>query len=217
VIDPRSIHYSRYRFKDPGSGVESKAFNQGMLRPDELSALAYVEGETAPVEDEMDFDELEQRPHSDRLVIDVGCGRGMLAAALIRRGFRVHAIDFSHDAIQLTVETVTRRADPDRLKTQCIDFADIAHVAFAKRPHAVIFSETLEHIPEEDFAQGWPTVLTFGCLLVIVNFRDLHPIEIDTTGWNHIRRVDDKLYDWIASHGTTLVRDGSHLVVKLET
>jgi len=54
----------------------------------------------------------------------------------------------------------------------------------------------------------------WGALLIVSNVLDFHPIKIDNTGWNHIRLIDDDLYDSIEAMGTLVYRNKSNLIVQ---
>ena len=83
-------------------------------------------------------------------------------------------------------------------------------------PITIVFNESLEHIPEDEGNEILRIISTWSnTRLIIVNVLGMHPIAVDDSGWNHIRRVDDALYDRISAFGTVAFRRGSHLVVDI--
>ncbi|WP_428851373.1 bifunctional 2-polyprenyl-6-hydroxyphenol methylase/3-demethylubiquinol 3-O-methyltransferase UbiG [Imbroritus primus] len=82
---------------------------------------------------------------SDKTVLDVGCGGGILSESMARRGARVKGIDLSRKALQV--------ADLHSLESGItIDYEEIAVEALAVREPAafdvVTCMEMLEHVPE---------------------------------------------------------------------
>lgn len=143
-------------------------------------------------------------------VLDVGAGRGELSAMFALCGIPVTGLDPSPAAASLYARTlrVWAKAEP----------RVIADAAELKDPaDTVIFCESLEHIPEDVFNAMWPRIVEwlnqYQGRLIVANWEENHPIEPDGTGWDHVRRVDDALYDWLAEGRTTVFRRGSHLVV----
>ncbi|TMS59899.1 bifunctional 2-polyprenyl-6-hydroxyphenol methylase/3-demethylubiquinol 3-O-methyltransferase UbiG [Imbroritus primus] len=82
---------------------------------------------------------------SDKTVLDVGCGGGILSESMARRGARVKGIDLSRKALQV--------ADLHSLESGItVDYEEIAVEALAAREPAafdvVTCMEMLEHVPE---------------------------------------------------------------------
>ena len=82
---------------------------------------------------------------SDKTVLDVGCGGGILSESMARRGARVKGIDLSRKALQV--------ADLHSLESGItIDYEEIAVETLAAREPAafdvVTCMEMLEHVPE---------------------------------------------------------------------
>jgi 2-polyprenyl-6-hydroxyphenyl methylase/3-demethylubiquinone-9 3-methyltransferase len=82
---------------------------------------------------------------SDKTVLDVGCGGGILSESMARRGARVKGIDLSRKALQV--------ADLHSLESGItVDYEEIAVEALAARDPAafdvVTCMEMLEHVPE---------------------------------------------------------------------
>lgn len=151
--------------------------------------------------------------HADKMiketpneVLSIGCGRGFLEQTLTGMGIKVTATDIA-----------------DNRSDSCKGF-DFVLGGMDKIPQkeydCVIFCESIEHIPEEEFAAAWPLIMetlrrTRG-RLIVVNWEDYHPILPDGSGWDHVRFVGDSFYDWLASFGKPVVRKGSHLVIKFQ-
>ena len=225
----RSAHYDRdYFTTTPWETTEF--FNKGWLRHDETSVLWYALGQdtlspftAAPFEQQMErlAPYVQENPG---LVLDVGCGRGMVAAALHNLGFDVWATDFSKAAVELTKETILERAkhlDAGQPQITQLSLKDIPKFEESHdntrdvHPNTVIFCESIEHIPEEEFEEAFPTICSWHPRLIIAGKLHWHPMQKDNSGWNHIREINDRVYDEIASHGEVKFRKQSHLVVQL--
>ncbi|MBV8811676.1 MAG: methyltransferase domain-containing protein [Acidobacteriaceae bacterium] len=66
---------------------------------------------------------------SDAKVLDAGCGAGILAVELARRGYQVHAIDPAHAMLDLTRQRADKAGVRDRVTTRsgdicALDFPD---------------------------------------------------------------------------------------------
>jgi len=80
-------------------------------------------------------------------ILDVGCGGGILAEALARRGASVTGIDLAGDSIRIAKEHASREGlDIDYRVTPAETLADEAPGAF----DIVTCLELLEHVPEPD-------------------------------------------------------------------
>lgn len=78
----------------------------------------------------------------------------------------------------------------------------------------IIFCETIEHIPEDEFWNFWGKVCSdFEGLFIITNIVDYHPIPI--TFPEHIFEINDKIYDKLSIDSKRCIfRKGSHLVLE---
>jgi ubiquinone/menaquinone biosynthesis C-methylase UbiE len=56
------------------------------------------------------------KPPPGATILDVGCGPCAHSARLARRGFRVHAVDFSESALRMAEEYVRERSLQDKIK-----------------------------------------------------------------------------------------------------
>ena len=125
-------------------------------------------------------------------VLSVGCGLGFLEHLLAERGLSVIAVDVADN----------RQYRDFWLLKGGMDAIPKEHFGTA------FFCESLEHIPEEEFERNWP----IDCgRLIISNWAKFHPIY--ATGWDHIRQVDNRLFDRLAENGTVVYRNGSQIVI----
>ncbi|MBE9639556.1 class I SAM-dependent methyltransferase [Salipiger mangrovisoli] len=116
-----------------------------------------------------------------RRVLDVGCGRGDLAAALVRRGYAVTGIDPQAEALEIA-----------RGRAPGAEFLQAGAEAIPARPGsfgAAIFLNSLHHLPDGLMAAGldeaWRLLRTCGVLLVI------EPMA-QGSFFEAMRRVDDE-------------------------
>jgi cyclopropane fatty-acyl-phospholipid synthase-like methyltransferase len=133
-------------------------------------------------------------------VLSIGCGRGFVEHTLANCGADVTAIECADN----------RKFDNFRLILGGMD--TIPDEDF----DTVMFIESIEHIEEEEFERNWPRLVAMlirtGGRLVIVNWETLHPIPLN--GWDHVRVIDDALYDRLSLPAARVVhRSGSHLVL----
>lgn len=161
---------------------------------------------------------------SPKLVLDIGCGRGEIAATLAHMGVRAVAVDPSAAAEALVAETAQKFYG---LPPDAVPFVKSTGLkalrAHGKASDTVIFCESIEHIPLgelyatiewiSDHAPDVPG----GIRVVITNWPSYHPIRSVLGDWNHVHDVDDDLYDRICSYANrTVVRRGSHLVLHFD-
>ena len=105
----------------------------------------------------------EQHPHPPRQAIDLGCGDGTETAFLLKRGWRVLAIDSEPAAIPLLLEKVSEQA---HLQTQIAKFevvnllpADLIYagysLAFCAPKHFDAFwKKIVEHVKPNSYFAG---------------------------------------------------------------
>lgn len=93
--------------------------------------------------------------HEPREAIDLGCGDGADTVELLRRGWRVLAVDQHAAAIDLLRRSV-QPTDRDRLITRVADFTDLT------RPGAdlIYCGWSLPHCPAAQFMTVWKSILT---------------------------------------------------------
>lgn len=226
----RASHYTLATWRT-STGEDPKLWRAGLIRPDMISALLYArghfvtyQGEPQPPDVALGIVRSTTAKRDTDRVLDIGCGRGEMEAMMASLGMSFTAVDFSEDAIEITRETIAARAtdDQDLLADWVVDWdivkhaaADIGKLHPAVRFNTVLMSEVLEHIPADEFELAFAAIRKWEPLLIITNWLEYHPIERDKTDWNHVRRVDDEVFDMIASCGQTRLRHGSHLVVQL--
>lgn len=158
-----------------------------------------------------------------RLVVNIGCGLGMVDAALAYGGVHCVGVDPSPGASEGYAAT-----SRDWIGAEPFAFISARAaegLAEAARrygpPDTVIMCESIEHIPSAQFDEYWrllvPMLRATGGIFVITNglSEEHFPTIVDGTGWCHIRAVDDALYDRLAADaGSTVVRRRSHLVLQ---
>lgn len=222
--------------------AESRWAGRGMLRPDQCAAVGYLYGifdlariheiagcprgshKVCDPPDEVKVareqvldlqlaamcDASRRRPYDafDGPIFSGGCGLGKMEFALAQCSEVVTGCDPSPHALR-TWPT----SGPESLLLVPDTLAEAAAVALPA-PDVFMLVEAIEHIPGAEFWAVFDRFLERGLRrLIVTNWRDKHPIVPDGSGWDHITRVDDALYDEIAARGTVRVRNGSHLVV----
>jgi hypothetical protein len=163
------------------------------------------------------------KTRTPELVVNVGCGLGMIDATLTYAGVRCIGIDpspGSKEGYDQTFKLWLNNSDYIFINQKADEGIDQVIQKYGS-PDTVILCEAIEHIPEPEYNKFWlkivPILRENGGLLIITNgFSDDHfPIIVDGTGWCHIREINDDLYDHLASYAKeTLFRHKSHLVLK---
>ncbi len=222
----RATFYNRERFVESVDiSEDTEIFSQGIFASHFPAIIGYILGldyrlpfSKIPYQSQLlNFTALPKLRIPKR-VLDVGCGRGQLEAALMYLNIPFLAIDFSEDAVQLTKEICEKwsgmkRVDLDRFMIKQLQLESLGSLNMSC--DTIVFSESIEHIPAEEFDEALGYFRSWHSRLIIANGLEFHPIIADKTGWNHIRSIDDEVYDRIASYGTIIYRNKSHLVVQL--
>jgi hypothetical protein len=160
---------------------------------------------------------------SPGLAVNVGCGLGMIDAALVHAGVPCVGIDPSAGAKEGYAATFAAwlGSTEYRFVNEKADRGIDRVVDLYGAPDTVIMCESIEHIPKSEFDAFWSTVVPLlraskGRFIVTNGLSDLHfPIVVDGTGWCHIRAIDDRLYDELAAAAReTVVRHKGHLVLQ---
>lgn len=130
-----------------------------------------------------------------KTVLSIGCGEGKLEAEIEKRGSAVIAIEPGGGNCHVD-------------KVQEV-FDVVKHTELIKQADALVLTEVIEHLPLRSIEA---LLMLFQGKIVITNIQSYHPIRPNNI--DHITLIDDYLYDWIASLGEVLYRNGSHLVVE---
>lgn len=156
-----------------------------------------------------------------RLVFDIGCGRGEVAATFAYLGIEVVAIDPSASVGHLVSLTPSKLygMKSDAVKfTRATAFESLSSSPVV--PDTIVFCESIEHIPvkEVDKTIEWVALhadaRAAGIRVIITNWPYFHPIRAVPGDWDHVHDVDNEFYDHLASAAkSTIVRHGSHLVL----
>lgn len=158
-----------------------------LLRPDELAAICYAFGQgfTAKNKD---------TPRDPGVIYSIGCGEGILEKKLEDMGCEVIGVDPAPGAKKLYQGK------------KIID-------EYPGGGGTVIFCESVEHLFPKQFDEIWDKIDP-GVRVIFVNWMDFHPIEPDTTGYDHVRLINDEFYDRICYATRVIFRRGSHLVLE---
>lgn len=137
-----------------------------------------------------------------RRILSVGCGLGYLEHLLENIGLLVTGLDIA-----------------DNREYHGFDFelGGLDDISPDANFDTIVFCEALEHIAEDEFERNWPKLVNIlrrsHGRLIISNWEKFHPIY--ATGWDHIRQVDDALFDRLASEALgTVFRRGAQLVLQ---
>lgn len=179
--------------------LERDFYKKGLLRPDQTMAIAYAYGLS---------NNRKALWRSPRCILSIGCGRGELEAWFFEENFRGDA-----EWVEVTGTDIADNRHTKNFKFHSGDLSTVDFTGF----DTVIMCESLEHIPKEEFDEAWPRIVralkeTNG-RFIVTNWRENHPILPDGGGWDHVREVNDELYDQLSMKGEVAVRDGSHLVI----
>ncbi len=224
--EQRAKHYTRSIFLDTGAGRDSTLFVQQVISSPTMAIAGYILGLDHPFmkDSQRELGRTEQlklvkqiqAQRQSKNVLDVGCGRGQLEAILASLNISFVAIDFSEDAVKLTKETIIGWSDIT-ISTEILDCVKLMSLkdisSLDKIFDTVVFSESIEHIPGWEFDSVLPLFIEWKARLIIANWVEKHPIQA-SSNWDHIRHIDDNVFDEIAKHGQTIFRQGSHLVVQ---
>ncbi|WP_035841343.1 class I SAM-dependent methyltransferase [Kitasatospora azatica] len=93
-------------------------------------------------------------PGEGRTAIDLGCGLGRETDALLRAGYRTHAVDM-HPDTEAKVLAHTRAADHPRLTVQSVPFGLLRALPHA---HLVYAGYSLPYCAAADFDRVWALV-----------------------------------------------------------
>lgn len=160
---------------------------QNLPRPDELAAICYAFGR--PFTGKYD-----DKPRDPGVIFSIGAGEGNLEKRLENMGCEVYGVDPAPGAKELYKGSFLFEVYPGGGNT-------------------IIFCESIEHLYPEQLDEIWKKI-PVGARVIIVNWLDFHPIEPDGTGYDHVRRIDDDLFDQLSEGNRVIFRKGSHLVLE---
>jgi SAM-dependent methyltransferase len=154
---------------------------------------------------------------SGRLAIDLGCGAGNEALALLERGWRVHAVDGEPKAIEILESRVPPEARP-RLTTEIASFhkvrlpeADLVFASLSLPFAAERQNESVTRALEALKPGGWFVGVFFGArdswasqddiastdpAELAALFAGFHPIHIDEEEFDGASGVGTKHWHW---------------------
>jgi hypothetical protein len=219
--DAETVYTTAYYTERP-STEEQDYWDQGQIKPDQLSALAYAFGLASwPISASAEGTALQQvtaiyqiRKRTPVHVLEVGTGRGEVSVSLSHLDIAVTSID-SSPAVPDLID-VTRIKFQMQPKGRLTFFNEpFGQSVFHRYPavDTIILTETLEHIPADEFDMALR--LVHRCaegLLIITNKKSFHPI-LEPDGRDHVRVIDDTVYDQLETQGKRIIREGSHLVI----
>ena len=231
-IEPNFMKFDSKQFYLQDSGKNDSFLMKNIYMDDEGAAICYGFGINYIEHSERikgdNFKQeiariLDLKRRSPKLVVDIGCGLGMIDAALTYAGVRCIGIDPSAGAKEGYEQTfklwlnISDYTFVNKKANEGIDYV----VKNYGLPDTVIMCETIEHIPESEFDKFWADLVPIlriskGIFIVTNGLSEGHfPTVIDGTGWCHIREINNDLYDRMASYAEkTLFRYKSHLVLQ---
>jgi hypothetical protein len=151
-------------------------------------------------------------------VLEIGGGRGEIAAALTYMKIPVTSVEYGSSAARLYQKTGKHYFGEEFVNTPPIQNS-IANVDIDYNQFdTILMVESLEHIPAELFDLVMANIIkNFHGYFIVVNWKYHHPIAVGqgASSDEHCRLVDDNLYDhWASQAKKTIYRDGSHLVLE---
>lgn len=230
--EPNVEHFDSKQFYLKDSGKRDAFLSRHLYMDDEGAAVCYAFGvnyidHAAGIGGEDFKQEVDAivalKTRVPKLAVNVGCGLGMIDAAITYGGTRCVGVDPSPGAREGYGETFAHWLGVS-------EFAFVnqrAHEGLAGivsaygTPDTIIMCEAIEHIPKDEFDKFWAIAVPLlrasrGRFIITNGLSDYHfPIVVDGTGWCHIREVDDALYDQLARDAeSTLIRHRGHLVLQ---
>lgn len=203
------------------SSREHRFWEQGEIRyGDQLAAIGYAFGLESylEVKNVVGFQDGEEplgydvKTVLDKLYVsgsrepgktlDIGGGRGEISLGLSYLDVDVTMLDPTEDVSKLLKETAKKLDIEDRFEVLNGPLGNLREFDY----ETVIFCESIEHIAKPELQHFFSN---YEGRVIITNFIDYHPIEIDKP-W-HITRIDNDFYDSIK--GEVIYREGSHLVI----
>jgi 2-polyprenyl-3-methyl-5-hydroxy-6-metoxy-1,4-benzoquinol methylase len=137
-------------------------------------------------------------------LLDVGCGRGDLGAALVRRGWRVAGIDPSEQACAIA------RARGVDTCVATLESAPFEEAAF----DAVVMNHSLEHVvdPRDDLARCYRLLRPGGLLIVSVPNFGSWQLEVFGSKWYALDLPRHRTHFTLRALGRALSAQGFEIV-----
>jgi 2-polyprenyl-3-methyl-5-hydroxy-6-metoxy-1,4-benzoquinol methylase len=160
------------------------------------------------------IDTLKAKVPAGTVVLDVGCGNGIISRGIGREGFNVYGIDVSDKA----VEKARSLTDLPNVKFDVVSAEQL--VADGKKYHAIVCSEVIEHLnqPEKLLNVLYSSLTDDGILIVTVpngkGPRELlvtKPVIALQKKNNWAWRLLLKIKGFLGYKGTTVQSDASDL------
>lgn len=231
AIDYSAKYYDRYsvEYFSAGKAEDVPYFKKQLRQGDMLPAIYYILGgvsyeakeeiyfaacDTLDKQIEM-LKKLPRRPHK---VINIGGGRGEIDAVLRLLNIDCVCVDPSPGAVVMYAQTMEKWANTHNYKFINKRYKDsINDNDVGDDFDTLVFCESIEHIPEDEFESVWPIVRSIlkknRGLLIVTNWMGYHPLYPNT--WDHVRIIDDKFYDYLSIEAKKVIfRRGSHLVLQ---
>jgi hypothetical protein len=130
------------------------------------------------------------------------------------------AVDPSVGAKEIIGETVSKWLNDREREYYFLNMGilDAVKSPWFEQCDTVILCETIEHIPKTEFNEAWKLIKEQlskdNGLFIVTNWVDYMPLKPNNK-WEHVRLIDDRLYDELSSDaGEVVVREGSHLVLR---
>ncbi len=125
------------------------------------------------------------RPSPDSTFLDAGCGPAAHSVRLARRGFKVHAIDFSQSALGMAREYVESRGMADRITLQRSSLLELSFPSSSF--DYVLCWGVLMHVPEVERAVAeLARVVKPGGVLVV---SESNKLSLDALAMRNLRRL----------------------------
>jgi len=239
---PELERLKKYTAKDyylPTRWIENQSWHKKTLRSDQLAAIAYSLGyknyaamckqlnmfgininrmkDLPDVQYGTLIKELDvKRTRTPKFVVDIGCGRGELLLSYQLLNIDCVGIDPSPGAKELVPQTMKWE---DIKQYKFINCGMLEGLRQIESADTIVMCESIEHVREIEFNKAWKIVCdllnkTHG-LFIVTNWINYHPIPVDGTGYDHIRRIDNVFYDTLSLDAKKVIfRRGSHLVLE---
>lgn len=153
-------------------------------------------------------------------ILEIGGGRGEIQVGLqhvkFNSGYMIEPSESVFELVRMTRRQFGIMEGSCERRIRNVGLKNY-HINIESGIDTVILCETVEHIRQQEFDDAFtdwikPLLRQNKGLLIVVNWLTPFPLELDPP-W-HVRRCDDKFYDWLAEDGKIAYRNKSHLVVR---